>query len=202
VREPAREEWWLVAGLGNPGPRYAGNRHNAGHMVAGALARRAGASLRRDARRRVLAGTGELAGHRVVIAEPIAFMNLSGGPVAALASFHKIPPGRVVIIHDELDLPFGAVRLKLGGGDNGHNGLRSVSAALGTREYNRVRIGIGRPPARTDPADYVLSDFTAAERKDLPFVIELAADAVEALLARGLVAAQNQIHPARAAGPA
>jgi PTH1 family peptidyl-tRNA hydrolase len=122
-------------------------------------------------------------------------MNLSGGPVAAVANFYKIPADRIVVVHDELDIPFGAIRLKLGGGDNGHNGLRSVTAALGTRDYYRARMGVGRPPGRMDPADFVLRDFSAAERKQLPEVIDRCADAVEAILTLGLAAAQNEFHP-------
>jgi PTH1 family peptidyl-tRNA hydrolase len=121
-------------------------------------------------------------------------MNLSGKPVAALTAFYKVPPDRLVVIHDELDVPFGTLRLKLGGGDNGHNGLRSITAALGTRDYYRVRFGIGRPPGRMDPAAFVLRDFSAAERKDLPFFIDRAADATEALIKEGLDAAQNTYH--------
>jgi len=121
-------------------------------------------------------------------------MNLSGKPVAALTAFYKIPPDRLVVIHDELDIGFGVLRLKLGGGDNGHNGLRSITAALGTRDYYRVRFGIGRPPGRMDPAAYVLHDFSPAERKDLPFFLDRAADAAEALISRGLASAQNTYH--------
>jgi PTH1 family peptidyl-tRNA hydrolase len=121
-------------------------------------------------------------------------MNLSGGPVAALAGFYKLGPERLVVIHDELDVPFDAVRLKLGGGDNGHNGLRSITASLGTRDYYRVRVGIGRPPGRMDPAAFVLKDFAPAERKELPFVLDRAADAAEALISKGLVEAQNLYH--------
>jgi PTH1 family peptidyl-tRNA hydrolase len=184
---------WLVAGLGNPGPGYAGNRHNVGFMVADALAARIGSGFKRD-RSRVQAATGQLASLSVIVAKPMAFMNLTGPPLAALAGFYKIPADRIVVLHDDLDLPFGTIRLKHGGGDGGHNGLRSVTRALGTREYNRVRVGIGRPAGRQDPADYVLSNFGPAERKELPLAIELAADAVEALLRSGLAAAQNEIH--------
>jgi PTH1 family peptidyl-tRNA hydrolase len=184
---------WLIAGLGNPGPGYAGNRHNAGFMTADVLAGRAGARLRAG-RSRALAAEGRLAGRTVTIIKPLTFMNASGGPVAAVCGFYKIPPERLVVIHDELDLPFGSVRLKLGGGDNGHNGLRSVTARLGTPGYHRARVGIGRPPGRMDPAVYVLRDFSAAERKELPLVLERAADAVEMLLADGLAAAQNAFH--------
>jgi len=187
------DERWLIAGLGNPGPEYAGNRHNAGFMVADLLAERAGARFKRD-RSRATVASGRLAGFPVTLAKPMTFMNLSGRPVAALRTFYKIPPERIVVVHDELDLPFGALRLKLGGGDNGHNGLRSVTAALGTRDYFRVRVGIGRPPGRMDPADFVLHDFSAAERKLVPEVLERAADATEALMRCGLAAAQTEFH--------
>ncbi len=137
---------------------------------------------------------GRLAGVPVTLARPRSYMNLSGGPVAALAAFYKIPPDRLVVIHDELDIPFGALRLKSGGGDNGHNGLRSVTQALGTPGYYRVRFGIGRPPGRMDAASYVLRDFTAAERKDLPLLLDRCADAAETLIAEGLAVAQNVYH--------
>ena len=189
------DERWLIAGLGNPGPAYAGNRHNSGFMVADVLAARIGTGFKRDRSRAVVA-TGRLAGFPVTLAKPQTFMNLSGGPVASLRSFYKISTERIVVIHDDLDLPFEAIRLKLGGGDGGHNGLRSVTAALGTRDYLRVRVGIGRPPGRMDAADYVLRDFSAAERKLLPLVLERAADAVDALLRQGLAAAQNEFHTA------
>ena len=189
------DERWLIAGLGNPGPEYAGNRHNAGFMVADLLAARIGARFKRD-RARAEVAVGRLAGVPVTLGKPKTFMNLSGGPVASLRSFYKIPPDRIVVVHDELDLPFAAIRLKLGGGDNGHNGLRSVTAAIGTREYYRVRLGIGRPTGRLDAADYVLRDFSVTERKLLPEVLGRAADAVQALLSGGLAAAQNEFHAA------
>lgn len=200
---------WLVAGLGNPGPQYAGNRHNAGFMVADALAARIGSGFRRDRSRAQTASgrlgsvrqTGPAGGVALIIAKPMSFMNLAGPPLAALGGFYKIPPDRTIVVHDDLDLPFGTIRLKLGGGDGGHNGLRSVTRALGTRDYYRVRVGIGRPPGRQDPAKFVLHDFAAAERKDLPLVIERAADAVEALLRLGLPAAQNEYHPVAPAPP-
>lgn len=184
---------WLIAGLGNPGPAYAANRHNAGFLTADVLAARAGARFKAG-KFRALAADGRLAGRSVTIIKPLTFMNESGGPVAGVSGFYRVGAEQLVVIHDELDLPFGTVRLKLGGGDNGHNGLRSVTARLGTREYYRARIGIGRPPGRMDPAVYVLRDFSAAERKDLPLVLEQAADAVEMLLADGLAAAQNAYH--------
>ena len=186
-------ERWLIIGLGNPGPEYAGNRHNAGRMVAGLLADRMGASFRRHRSGADIA-EGTLAGRPVTLGIVRSYMNLSGGPVAALRGFYKTPPSRIVVIHDELDVPFGEIRLKFDGGAGGHNGLRSVSAALGTPDYFRVRFGIGRPPGRMDPAVFVLRDFTAAERKELPLLIERGADAVEALLRDGLEPAQNAFH--------
>ncbi len=187
------DERWLIAGLGNPGTEYAGNRHNAGYMVADLLAGRMGARFKRD-RSGAAVATGRLAGLPVTLGKPLSYMNLSGRPIAALRNFYKIPPDRVIVLHDDLDIPFGAIRLKLGGGDNGHNGLRSVTAALSTRDYYRVRLGIGRPPGRMDPADFVLRDFAAAERKQLPGLIDRSGDAVEALLTSGLAAAQNEFH--------
>ena len=184
---------WLIAGLGNPGPSYAGNRHNAGYLTADVLAARAGVRFRAG-KFRALAAEGRLAGLGVIIIKPLTFMNESGIAVRGVSGYYRIGTGQIVVIHDELDLPFGTIRLKRGGGDNGHNGLRSVTAHLGTRDYYRVRIGIGRPPGRMDPAAYVLRDFSAAERKELPLVLETAADAVEALLTSGLAAAQNAFH--------
>ena len=189
----ATSDRWLIVGLGNPGPQYAGNRHNVGYLCCDEIAGQLGATFKRD-RSRAFAATGTLAGASVVLARPMSFMNASGGPVAALRNFYKIPTEQIIIIHDELDLPFGAVRLKLGGGDNGHNGLRSVTAALGSREYYRIRIGIGRPPGRMDPADFVLRDFSAAERKELPEILGRAADSVPILMERGLAVAQNEVH--------
>ncbi len=188
------EQRWLIAGLGNPGPRYAANRHNAGFMVADILADRIGARFKRHRSRAVVA-EGALAGVPVTVAKPLSYMNLSGAAVAAASRFYRIPPERVVVVHDELDIPFGTLRLKLGGGDGGHNGVRSVTAALGTRDYYRARIGIGRPPGRMDPADYVLRDFSTAERADLPELLDRVADAVTDLVADGLAVAQTRFHP-------
>jgi PTH1 family peptidyl-tRNA hydrolase len=187
----------LVVGLGNPGPQYAGNRHNIGAVVLDELAQRAGIRLSpgKGARARALSGEGRLAGRRVVLARPTTYMNESGGPVRGLLDYHHLPAERLVVVHDELDVDFAAVRLKRGGGEGGHNGLRSISRSTGTRDYLRVRIGIGRPPGRQDPADFVLRDFSAAERKELPFLVAEAADATELLLERGLEPAQNLVHP-------
>ena len=194
---------WLVVGLGNPGPRYAGTRHNVGAMVVDELAARAGTALRSHKARAVPAqvrlGTGPagVPGPAAVIAVPNSYMNESGGPVAALLRFFSVPPERLVVVHDELDIDAGLVRLKRGGGEGGHNGLRSVSSAVGTRDYLRVRVGIGRPPGRMDPADYVLRDFSPTERKELPFLVAEAADAVEELVTAGLLDAQQRVHAPR-----
>lgn len=183
----------LVVGLGNPGPRYAGNRHNIGFLVADELADRIGGKFKaHKGGAEVL--EGRLGGHRVALAKPRGYMNTSGGPVSGTAKFYKVAPEDVVVIHDELDLPFATVRLKRGGGENGHNGLRSITKSLGTREYQRVRFGIGRPPGRMDPADFVLKDFGTVERKELAFAIDHCADAVEALVTSGLEIAQNTFH--------
>jgi len=189
---------WLVVGLGNPGPEYARHRHNVGFLVADVLAGRTGAKLARS--RRAVADVGEgrlgFGGPRLVVAKPLTYMNLSGGPVSALARFYKVPVGRVIAVHDELDIPYGQLRLKIGGGEGGHNGLRSMSKSLASKDYLRVRFGIGRPPGRQDPADYVLSEFSAVERKELEYLVDRAADVVEMVIQRGLEPAQNTYHPA------
>lgn len=190
------EARWLVVGLGNPGPTYAATRHNAGFLVLDLLAHRNGARFRsHKGRARVVEGrVGAPPGVPAVLAKPTGYMNESGGPVASLRDFFKVPVERLVVVHDELDLPFGTIRLKQGGGDSGHNGLRSVSRSLGTSDYLRVRIGIGRPPGRMDPADFVLKPFSTVETRELPFHVDRAADAVEVLLHDGLAAAQNDFH--------
>lgn len=189
------DDRFLVVGLGNPGPRYAATRHNAGFMVADLLGERMGGTFKSH-RSNVDLIEGRLAGASVVLAKPRSFMNDSGGPVVNAARFFKIAPERVVVVHDELDLPFGTLRLKRGGGDGGHNGLKSITSALGSKDYVRVRIGIGRPPGRQDPADFVLREFAAAERRDVPVDIDRAADAVEMVLSDGLEATQLRYHTA------
>jgi PTH1 family peptidyl-tRNA hydrolase len=184
------DELWLVVGLGNPGPDYAGHRHNVGFMVVDLLAGRMSARFKAHKSRAEIV-EGRLAGRRVVLAKPMSYMNLSGGPVTALRDFFKVPTERIVVVHDELDIPFGALRLKKGGGDNGHNGLRSITKSLGTPDYLRVRVGVGRPPGRMDVAAFLLRDFSAAERKDLEFQVDRAADAAEAIVCDGLERAQN-----------
>jgi PTH1 family peptidyl-tRNA hydrolase len=182
---------WLVVGLGNPGPQYAVTRHNAGALVADVLADRVSGRFKaHKARADVVEARVE--DTRVVLAKPRSYMNESGGPVTALRDFFKVPVERMVVIHDELDLPFATIRVKQGGGDNGHNGLKSLRRSLGTGDFFRVRVGIGRPPGRQDPADWVLREFSATERKDLGLELERAADAVESLLADGLAVTQNR----------
>ena len=188
---------WLVVGLGNPGPTYANTRHNVGYFVADELARRMGASFRAHKSGRAEVVEGRLAAPgapapRVVLARPRSYMNEVGGPVKALATFYKVQPDRVVAIHDELDIAFGTLRVKFGGGDNGHNGLKSMRSSLGTGDFYRVRAGIGRPPGRQDPADFVLSSYSSVERKELPFQIGDAADAVESLITDGLEKTQQR----------
>ncbi|MDT0166528.1 aminoacyl-tRNA hydrolase [Actinotalea sp. AC32] len=191
---------WLVVGLGNPGPSYAGNRHNVGQMVLDELARRTRGTFGNHRSRAQVADVrlgvlpGGVPGPRVLLAKPTSYMNVSGGPVASLAQYLQVPADRVVVVHDELDIPFAQVRLKSGGGEGGHNGLRSISSALGTKDYVRVRVGIGRPPGRTDPADFVLKDFGTVERKELPWLLDAAADAVEMVVTDGLTAAQQRFH--------
>ena len=186
-------EPWLVVGLGNPGPGYAATRHNAGFMVADLLAERMGGRFKsHKGGAEVL--EGRIAGQRVVLAKPKSFMNLSGGPTAAAQNFFKVPLEQLVVVHDELDIDYGLLRLKRGGGDGGHNGLKSITKSLGSKEYLRVRFGIGRPPGRQDPADYVLKAFSSTEAKELPLNVDRAADAVEALLTGSLEAAQNRYH--------
>ncbi|GLB68288.1 aminoacyl-tRNA hydrolase [Arthrobacter mangrovi] len=189
------ENTWLVAGLGNPGPGYSRNRHNVGQMVLDELASRLGGAFKsHKAHAQVVEGRLRPGGPRLILGKPLTFMNLSGGPVSALAKFYGVEPDHVIAVHDEIDIPFNTVKLKIGGGEGGHNGLRDISKALGTKDYYRVRVGVGRPPGRMDTADYVLKDFAAAEKKELPFLIGDSADAVELLIDEGLLAAQQKFH--------
>jgi PTH1 family peptidyl-tRNA hydrolase len=186
---------WLVVGLGNPGPGYAGNRHNVGQMALAELADRASAPFRTHRTNSSVAeGRTGVSGPRFILAKPASFMNLSGGPVAALLRFYKLEPEKLIVIHDELDIPFDTLKLKFGGGHGGHNGIRDIAAALGTGDFTRVRIGVGRPPGRQSAADYVLKDFSGEERKVLPNLLADAADAVELIASDGLSAAQLRFH--------
>jgi peptidyl-tRNA hydrolase, PTH1 family len=190
---------WLVVGLGNPGEKYAGHRHNIGYLVVDELSRRLGAPLKSHKTGRAEVAEGRLGppgsdGPRVVLARPRSYMNEVGGPAKALATFYKVPPARTIAIHDELDIDFGTLRCKLGGGDNGHNGLKSLRSSFGTGDFYRVRCGIGRPPGRQDVADFVLSNYSTVERKELPFQVDTAADAVESLVLEGLEKTQQRFN--------
>lgn len=192
-------ETWLVVGLGNPGARYENTRHNVGQMVIDELASRRNETLRaHKANARAAEAWVRPGAAKMVLAKPNSFMNVSGGPVAALASFYGIDPARVIVVHDELDIPFDTIKLKVGGGHGGHNGVRDVAKALGTPDFPRVRVGIGRPPGRQDPADWVLDAFSASERAPLALLISDAADAVEQVIDEGLLAAQQKHHAPRA----
>jgi PTH1 family peptidyl-tRNA hydrolase len=198
---PSDEAPWLVVGLGNPGAKYAGHRHNLGYRVVDRLAADVGGQFSAArARAQVLTGRlghqGGLPGPRVILAKPQTFMNESGGPVAGLVRFYRVPLERLLVVHDELDLALGVLRLKRGGGEGGHNGLKSISKSLGTRDYGRVRLGIGRPPGSMDPADYVLSDPRGAERIELDLLVERGADAVGRILHVGFTSAQSEVHTA------
>jgi PTH1 family peptidyl-tRNA hydrolase len=183
---------WLVVGLGNPGTEYAPTRHNIGYLVVEELAARARGNFAVHKRARASVAEERLQGHRAVLARCSTYMNESGGPVKGLLDFYKVPMEHLVVVHDELDLPFATLRLKLGGGDNGHNGLKSIRRSTGSGDFYRVRIGIGRPPGRQDPADFVLKPWSGVERKELPMLVVDAADAVELLVAEGLERAQNR----------
>ena len=196
---------WLLVGLGNPGPTYASHRHNAGYLVVEELARRAGVrftgagQLRAEVAQTRLTATGGLGGvgaeaEQLVLLKPRTFMNESGAAVGKALAYYRIPPERLVVIHDEIDIDFGQLRLKFGGGDNGHNGLKSIRRSLGTGDYFRARFGVGRPPGRQDPADYVLSNFPTSASEDVAVEVSRCADAVEALLTVGLDAAQSRFN--------
>lgn len=189
---------WLIVGLGNPGAQYSGNRHNVGQMVLDHLAERVGGSFRtHKTRAQVLDGRLGIGGPRVVLAKPMSYMNVSGGPVAGLASFYGLGVDRLIAVHDEIDIPFNTIKAKSGGGEGGHNGLRDISRAMGTKDYLRIRVGVGRPPGRMETADWVLHDFGTDERKELPLLIDDAAEAVELLVREGLAAAQQKFHPSK-----
>jgi PTH1 family peptidyl-tRNA hydrolase len=190
---------WLVVGLGNPGPGYAGNRHNVGQMVLAELADRTSASFKSHRTNSSVAeGRTGISGPRLILAKPATFMNVSGGPVAELLRFYKLEPNRLIVLHDELDIPFDTLKLKAGGGHGGHNGVRDIIAAIGTGDFTRIRIGVGRPPGRQSAADFVLKDFSSDERKVLPNLLSDAADAVELVAREGLAPAQLRFHTDKA----
>ncbi|CAN5311357.1 aminoacyl-tRNA hydrolase [soil metagenome] len=192
----ATGDQWLVVGLGNPGPEYAGNRHNVGQMVLDELATRLSSSFKAVGRTNARVAEGRVVpgGPRFVLAKPNSYMNNSGGPVAALLAYYSMAPSQLIVVHDELDIPFDTLRLKFGGGHGGHNGIRDIAAATGTGDFARVRVGVGRPPGRQSAADFVLRDFTPTERAVLPNILSDAADAVEHIAAEGLTAAQQRFH--------
>jgi PTH1 family peptidyl-tRNA hydrolase len=187
---------WIVAGLGNPGDRYERTRHNAGAKVVTVLLERTGASLKRHKSGSLVAET-TIEGRRVVLARAMTFMNESGRPLGELVRWYKTRAERFVVVHDEIDIPFGTVRIKLGGGTAGHNGLRSIESHMGTGVFLRVRVGVGRPRGQGDATDHVLSEFSASERKDLPDVLSRAADAVEMIIASGSERAMNEVNARR-----
>lgn len=188
---------WLVVGLGNPGPEYVATRHNIGAMVVEILATQNKAQWTTHKSRTDVAafkiGVGAGAAS-VILAKSKSYMNESGGPIKALATFYKVDPNQIIVIHDELDIPFDVIRVKLAGGDNGHNGLKSLTSSLGTANYFRVRMGIGRPIGRQDPADFVLKQFAIAEKKALEDFLIRGADAVESLISNGLEATQQNFN--------
>ena len=199
VAASSSSDAWLIAGLGNPGPEYAGNRHNVGAMVLEVLAARVGARFGRHRTTTMLAeGRLRPGGPKLVLVRPLSYMNTSGGPVSRAAAYFGISPERTIVIHDDLDLPFETIKLKADGGHGGQNGVRDIIKAFGTPDFVRVRVGIGRPPGRHDAADYVLRNFAAADKARLPFVLDDAADAVELVVEQGLLAAQQKFHAPRA----
>ena len=185
---------WLVVGLGNPGDQYAATRHNIGQMVIDELARRHSVKFSSHKSRTDIAafklGVG-IDAHSVIIGKSKSYMNETGGPVKALANFYSVQPENIIALHDELDIPFAAIRTKLAGGDNGHNGLKSMTSSFGTPNYYRIRLGIGRPMGQQDPADFVLKAFSKVEQKDLAEFIDRGADVVESLISKGLEATQS-----------
>ncbi|NQU38135.1 MAG: aminoacyl-tRNA hydrolase [Actinobacteria bacterium] len=185
---------WLIAGLGNPGKEYAATRHNIGYMVLDLLAERMGERFTKHRRAHADTAEGRLDGVRVVLVRSRTYMNESGAAIRAAADYSSIPLSNIIVIHDELDIDFDAIKIKVGGGDGGHNGIKSTKKSLASGDFFRVRVGIGRPPGRQDPADYVLRSFSSSERKELPSVVDSAADAVEAIVTEGLAVAQNRYH--------
>ena len=187
----ATSDAWLVVGLGNPGPTYANTRHNIGAVVIDELANRTSSTLKRHKRALAEVAETKLDGHQVILVKPLSYMNESGGPVKALATFYKIPLEQIIVLHDELDIPLEAIRIKLGGGDNGHNGLKSIRSAFGSGDWYRIRLGIGRPPSQQDPSDFVLKPFGSSEALSVATLRDNGADAVGKLISAGLQDAQS-----------
>ena len=182
---------WLVVGLGNPGPTYASTRHNIGAMVIDELVSQSAGKLTRHKRALAEVCETRIGGAQTILVKPLSYMNESGGPVKALASFYKVAPEQILVLHDELDIPLAAIRVKFGGGDNGHNGLKSIRSAFNTGDWHRIRLGIGRPPGQQDPADFVLRSFASTESAQVAELKAQGGEAVSCLITQGLVAAQN-----------
>ena len=188
---------WLVVGLGNPGDEYAATRHNVGQMVIDHLAKRHSVKLSSHKSRTDIAAYKLGVGvdvHPIILAKSKSYMNESGGPIKALASFYSVEPSNIIVLHDELDIPYAAIRTKVAGGDNGHNGLKSLTSSLGTADYFRVRLGIGRPMGQQDPGDFVLKQFSKEEKKSIDEFIERGADCVEFLIEKGLDLTQSKFN--------
>jgi len=194
LRKPKLSNSFLVVGLGNPGPNYALNRHNVGQMLLDVIAVRHGESFKAHKSNALVAEIKIIGGPKLILAKPLSFMNLSGGPTSSLLKFYKLDPERLIVAHDELDIAPATFRLKQGGGHGGHNGLRDIISATGSNDFARVRLGIGRPPGASDAADYVLKNFSAAEKVELAVTLELAADAIEEMAKNGIVQAQTKFH--------
>lgn len=188
---------WLVVGLGNPGDEYAATRHNVGQMVVDHLLKRHSLKLSSHKSRCEIAAYKQGVGidaHSIILAKSKSYMNETGGPVKALASFYSVEPAKIIVLHDELDISYAVIRAKLAGGDNGHNGLKSLTSSFGTAEYFRIRLGIGRPMGEQDPADFVLKQFSKEEKKSLEEFLDRGADCVEFLIEKGLDLTQSKFN--------
>ncbi len=193
-RTPKLSNTFLVVGLGNPGPNYALNRHNVGQMLLDVVAARFGESFKAHKSNALVAEVKIIGGPKLILAKPLSFMNLSGGPTSSLMNFYKLGPESLIVAHDELDIPTATFRLKQGGGHGGHNGTRDIISAIDTNDFSRIRLGIGRPPGNSDAADYVLKNFSSADRAEIAVTLEVAADALEEMARNGIVAAQAKFH--------
>jgi PTH1 family peptidyl-tRNA hydrolase len=185
---------WLIVGLGNPGPSYAATRHNIGASAVEDLAKSIGEKLTKHKRAIANVAEARMSGAKVILANPQSYMNESGGPVSGLLKYYDLEPQQLIVLHDELDIPAAALRVKFGGGDNGHNGLKSIRASIGTGDFYRIRMGIGRPVGQQDPADFVLKAFNSTEKVELPIMFDRTARLIETLISSGLAAAQNEFH--------
>jgi peptidyl-tRNA hydrolase, PTH1 family len=185
---------WLIVGLGNPGTTYAGTRHNIGASAVDEMVKSLGEKLTKHKRAKAEVAETRLAGAKIILAKPQSYMNESGNPVAGLLNYFDLAADQLVVLHDELDIPAAALRVKFGGGDNGHNGLKSIRASIGSGDFYRVRMGIGRPMGEQDPADFVLKQFSSAEKTQLPAMFDRTAKLIEVLISSGLAAAQNEFH--------